>query len=121
MFPCLPDSRKNKKKSQHTKSSVRNNVKTLFHKEMKGNAIFEILVKSCGDFEEASISEYLPNSYNQIYDLCRIQKADNTKGEVLELADLCNVQKGLPNAFIYDIRTAQELAVVVKNDQLLIV
>ena len=88
---------------------------------MKEKAIFERLVKSSGGFEEASTSVDLPNWYNQIDDLCRIQKADNTKNEVLELVDLCNVQKGLPNAFICVLRTAPELAVVVKNDQQLIV
>ena len=64
----MPDSSRNKKKSQQTKFSVRNNVKTLFHKGMKGKAIFERLVKSSGGFEEASTSADLPNSYNQIYD-----------------------------------------------------
>ena len=64
----IPDSSRNKKKSQQTKFSVRNNVKTLFHKGMKGKAIFERLVKSSGGFEEASTSADLPNSHNQIYD-----------------------------------------------------
>ena len=111
------DSSRNKEKSQQTKFSVRNNVKTLFHKGMKGKAIFERLVKSSGDFEEASTSTDLPNSYNQMYDLCRKQKSDNTKDEIVELVDLCNFQKGLPNALILDVRTAPELAVVVTNDQ----
>ena len=35
----MSDSSRNKKKSQQAKFSVRNNVKTLFHKGMKGNAI----------------------------------------------------------------------------------
>ena len=49
--------------------------------------------------------------------MCRKQKSDNTKDEIVELIDLCNVQKGLPNAFIRDVRTAPELAVVVTNHQ----
>ena len=114
MFPYLPDGSKNKKKSQQTKFSVRNNVKTLFHKGMKEKAIFERLVKSSGGLKEASTSVDLPNWYNQIYDLCRIQKVDNTKDE---LVDLCNLEKGLLKAFICAVRTAPELAVVVKNDQ----
>ena len=60
----MPDSRRNKEKSQQAKFSVRNNVKTLLHKGMKGKAIFERLVKSSGGFDEASASAYLPNSYN---------------------------------------------------------
>ena len=79
---------------------------------MKGKAIFEKLVKSSGGFEEAST-----NSYNQIYDLCRKQKSDKTKDEIVESVDLCNVQKGFPNALIRDVRTAPELAVVVTNEQ----
>ena len=52
---------------------------------MKGKAIFERLVKSSGGFEEASTSADLPNSHNQIYDLCRKQKYENTKDEIVEL------------------------------------
>ena len=84
---------------------------------MKGKAIFERLVKSSGGFEEASASAGLLNSYNQKYDLSRKQKSDNTKDEIVELVNLRNVQKGLTNAFIRDVRTAPELAVVVTNDQ----
>ena len=58
---------------------------------MKGNAIFERLVKSSGGFEETSTSADLPNSYNQIYNLCHKQKSENTKDEIVELIDLCNV------------------------------
>ena len=113
----MPDSSRNKEKSQQTNLNGRNNIKTLFHKGMKGKAIFERLVKSSGDFEEACTSTDLPNSYNQMYDLCRKQKSDNTKDEIVELVNLRNVQKGLPNAYIRDVRTAPELAVVVTNDQ----
>ena len=45
------------------------------------------------------------------------KKPSNTKDEIVESVDLCNVQKGLPVAFIRDVRTALELAVVVANDQ----
>ena len=107
-----------RKKSQQTKFSVRNNVKILFHKGMKEKAIFERLVKSSCGFKEAWTSVDLPNWYNQIYDLCRIQKADNTKDE---LVDLCNLQKALPSAFICAVKTAPELAIVVKDGQQLIV
>ena len=108
---------KNKEKSQQTKFSVRNNVKTLFHKGMKGKAIFESLVNSSYRFEETSTSADHPNSYNQIYDLRCKQKSKNTKDEIVELVDSCNVQKGLPNAFIRGVSKAPELAVVVTNDQ----
>ena len=84
---------------------------------MKGKGIFERLVNSSGGFEEASTSADLPNSYNEIDDLCREQKSDNAKDEIIELVDLCNVQKGLPNAFIRDVRTTLELAVAVTNDR----
>ena len=57
--------------------------------------MFERLVKSSGRLEEASTSADLPNSYNQMYDLCRKQKPKNTKDDVVELVDLCNVQKDL--------------------------
>ena len=87
----MPDSSRNKKKSQQTTFSVRNNVKTLFHKRIKGKAIFERLVKSSGGFKEASTSADLPNSHNQIYGLCRKQKYQNTKDEIVDLNDLCNV------------------------------
>ena len=79
--------------------------------------MFERLVKSSGGFEEASTNAHLQISFNQIYALCRKQKSNNTKDEIVELVDLCNVQKGLPNALIRDVRTAPELAVVVTNDQ----
>ena len=79
--------------------------------------MFERLVKSSGGFEEASTNAHLQNSFNQIYALCRKQKSNNTKDEIVELVDLCNVQKGLPNAFIRDVRIAPELAVMVTNDQ----
>ena len=49
--------------------------------------------------------------------MCLKQKSDNTKNEIVELVDLCNDQRGLPNAFIRDVSTAPELAVVVTNDQ----
>ena len=78
---------------------------------MKGKAIFERLVKSSGGFEEDSTSADFPNSYNQIWYI------KYTKDEIVELVDLCNVQKGLPNALIRDVRTAPELAVVVTNEQ----
>ena len=84
---------------------------------MKGKGIFGRLGNSSGRFEEASTSADLPNSYNQIDGLCREQKSDNAKDEIVELVDLCNVQKGLPNAFICAFRTAPELAVVVRNDK----
>ena len=113
----MRSSSKIKEKSQQTKFSVRNNVKTLFPKRMKGKAIFERLAKGSGGFKDASTSADLPNLYNQIYDFCRKQKCNNTKDEIVELVDLCNVQKVLPNAFICDIRTAPEMAVVVTNDQ----
>ena len=105
----MPGSSKNKEKPQQTKFSVGNNLKTLFHKGMKGKAIFERLVKNFGGLEEVYTSADLPNSYNQIYDLSYKQKSNKTK--------VCNVQKGLPNAFIRYVRTAPELAVVVTNDQ----
>ena len=78
---------------------------------MKGKAIFERLVKSSGGFEEDSTSADFPNSYNQIWYI------KYTKDEIVELVDLCNVQKGLPNAFIRDVRTTSELAVAVTNDR----
>ena len=84
---------------------------------MKGKGIFGRLGNSSGRFEEASTSADLPNSYNQIDGLCREQKSDNAKDEIVELVDLCNVQKGLPNAFICAFRTAPELAVVVRNEK----
>ena len=113
----MPGSSKNKEKSQQRKIFIRNNAKSLLHKEIKGKAMFERLVKSSGRLEEASTSADLPNSYNQMYDLCRKQKPKNTKDDVVELVDLCNVQKDLKNNFIRNNRAAPELAVVVKNDQ----
>ena len=75
------------------------------------------LVKSSSRFEEASTSANLPNSYNPIYDLSRKQKFNKTKYEIVELVDLCKVQKGLPNTFIRNASTAPELAVMLTNDQ----
>ena len=57
------------------------------------------------------LSAKLPNLCNQIHDLCSKQKSNYTKYEIGELLDLCNVQKGLPNAFIHDVRTVPELTV----------
>ena len=45
--------------------------------------------------------------------MCRKQKSNNTKDDIVELVDSCNVQKG----FTRDVRAAPKLAVVVTNDQ----
>ena len=45
--------------------------------------------------------------------MCRKQKSNNTKDDIVELVDSCNVQKG----FTRDVRAAPKLAVVVTDDQ----
>ena len=54
---------------------------------------------------------------NQIYDLSRKNKIKDTQNELLELVDICNVQHGLPNAFLREVRTAPELSTFLANDR----
>ena len=59
----------------------------------------------------------LPNSLNKIYDLSRKNKIEDMQNELLELIDTCNIQNGLPNAFLRKVRTAPELSTFLANDQ----
>ena len=53
---------------------------------------------------------------NQIYDLSRKNKLKDTQNELLELIDKCDIQYGLPNAFLREVRAAPELSTFLAND-----
>ena len=42
-------------------------------------------------------------------------KIKDTKNELIRLIDMCNIQYGLPNAFLREVRTAPELSRFLAN------
>ena len=83
-----------------TKYSVRKEIKSLASKRKKGKEIIQCLTQSAEGFSKAKTVAELPNWLNQIYDLSRKNKIKDTQNELLELIDMCNMQYGLPNAFL---------------------
>ena len=63
IFPCLVVAKIRKNHSKQNFPSETTS-RQLFHKGMKGKAIFERLVKNFGGFEEVYTNVDLPNSYN---------------------------------------------------------
>ena len=77
--------------------------------------MIQCLTQSAGGFSKARAVAELPNSLNQIYNLCRKNKIKDTENELIELIDMCNIQYGLPNAFLQEVRTAPELSRFLAN------
>ena len=76
-----------------TNFSVKQQIKTLSQKGMKGKALFNKISKSVGGFEHARTSAEIPSSYTQIYDISRKFKNKSKTDETLELIDMCNNQR----------------------------
>ena len=117
-FSYVHGNSKTQKTFCQTTYSVKENIKSYSKEGFKGKTVLKKMNQSIGGFEKARISANLPASLNQIYDIARKHsKSRKQKDEILELVDMCNEQKGLPTAFIREVRTAPELSVVLTNNR----
>ena len=116
-FSCTHGNSKRDEPFKATTYSVRKEIKCLASKEKKGKEIIQCLTQSAGGFSEARTVAELPNSLNQIYNLSRKNNMKDRQNELLELIDMCNIQYGLPNAFLREVRTAPELSTFLANDR----
>ena len=80
-------------------------------------------MQSAGGFEGTNSSTELPASYTQFYDISRktkLEEGKEMKGQIMELIDMCNNQKGTPTMFLREFRAAPELSLVFANERQLV-
>ena len=52
---------------------------------------------------------------SNLWSMSKKNKIKDTKNELIRLIDMCNIQYGLPNAFLREVRTAPELSRLLAN------
>jgi len=104
-------------KKEETTFSTRKKIKELSSNGIKGKKIFQQLAAS-SDFDSARTVLDTPPSLAKIYDISRknpekVKQSD----DILELVEMCNLQKDRSDAFLRDVRISPEFSAVLTNDR----
>ena len=97
--------------------SMREKIKELSTKGMRGKQILEELNNKGHDFDSARCATDAAPSLREIYNISKKNRSDNNNDEIIELVDLCNREKNRSDAFLGEVRTAPEFSAMLCNDR----
>ena len=82
-FPYTYGNSKRDETFKATTYSIRKEIKSVASKGKKGKEIIHCLTQSTGGFSKARAVAELPNSLNQIYDLCQKNNIKDRENELI--------------------------------------